>query len=236
MSENNHTQGFADFKLGESLLEAVKDAGYDQPTPVQLRAIPPAIEGRDVVGLAQTGSGKTAAFALPMLRRLETGRARARMPRTLVLEPTRELAAQVQETFETLGERQRLSIALLIGGVSFDAQNRILERGADVLIATPGRLLDHHERGKLLLTGVEMFVLDEADRMLDMGFIPAIERIRKLLPPRLQTMLFSATMPDEIARPRRFLSQRSHASRSRAARSDRRDNSSARRRRRRRSR
>jgi superfamily II DNA/RNA helicase len=186
--------------LSPKVLEAVSLAGFTTPTPIQAQAIPSAIARRDVLGLAQTGSGKTAAFVLPMLTLLEKGRARARMPRTLILEPTRELAAQVQEAFETLGKQHRLTVALLIGGVSFDDQASKIDRGADVVIATPGRLLDHFERGKLLLTGVEMLVIDEADRMLDMGFIPDIERICKLLPFTRQTLFFSATMPSEIQR------------------------------------
>ncbi len=153
---------------------------------------------RDVLGLAQTGTGKTAGFVLPMLTLLENGRARARMPRTLILEPTRELASQVQDSFGRYGVNHKLNLALLIGGVSFDEQDKIITRGADVLIATPGRLLDHFERGRLLLTGVEILVIDEADRMLDMGFIPDIERIVKLLPFTRQTLFFSATMPPEI--------------------------------------
>jgi len=168
------------------------------PTPIQEGAIPPALERRDILGIAQTGTGKTAGFVLPMLTLLERGRARARMPRTLILEPTRELAAQVHENFEKYGKNHRLNIVLLIGGVSFDEQFRKLERGADVLIATPGRLLDHTERGKLLMTGVEILVIDEADRMLDMGFIPDIERIVKFIPFTRQTLFFSATMPPEI--------------------------------------
>ncbi|MGI9374379.1 MAG: DEAD/DEAH box helicase [Hyphomicrobiales bacterium] len=191
---------FDNLGLSPKVLEAVTAAGFTEPTPIQEQAIPPAIEGRDVLGLAQTGSGKTAAFTLPMLHRLEKGRARARMPRSLILEPTRELAAQVHEAFETFGKKHRLTVALLIGGVSFDAQDRKLDRGADVLIATPGRLLDHFERGKLLLTGVDIFVVDEADRMLDMGFIPDIERLYKLLPFTRQSLFFSATMPPEIQR------------------------------------
>jgi superfamily II DNA/RNA helicase len=189
---------FEELGLSEKVLKAVADAGYKEPTEIQKQAIPPALEGRDVLGLAQTGSGKTAAFVLPMLVRLERGRAKARMPRTLILEPTRELAAQVYEAFQTLGKEHRLKVALLIGGVSFEEQSRIIDRGADVIIATPGRLLDHFERGKLLLTGIEILVIDEADRMLDMGFIPDIERIVKLLPVTRQTLFFSATMPSEI--------------------------------------
>jgi superfamily II DNA/RNA helicase len=186
--------------LSERVLEAVKAAGFETPTPIQKGAIPPALERRDVLGLAQTGSGKTAAFALPMLTLLEKGRARARMPRTLILEPTRELAAQVHEAFERLGRGHKLTIALLIGGVSFEDQNVKIDRGADILIATPGRLLDHVERGKLMLHGIEILVVDEADRMLDMGFIPDIERICKILPITRQTLFFSATMPPEIQR------------------------------------
>ncbi len=191
---------FDQLGLSPKVLEAVTAAGYTNPTPIQAQAIPPALERRDVLGLAQTGSGKTAAFTLPMLHIMEKGRARARMPRTLILEPTRELAAQVQESFDSLGKNHKLTVALLIGGVSFEEQARKIDRGADVVIATPGRLLDHMERGKLLLTGIEIFVVDEADRMLDMGFIPDIERICKLLPFTRQTLFFSATMPPEIQR------------------------------------
>ncbi|WP_313528177.1 DEAD/DEAH box helicase [Shinella sp.] len=189
---------FADLGLSQKVLSAVTDSGYTIPTPIQAGAIPPALSRRDILGIAQTGTGKTASFVLPMLTLLEKGRARARMPRTLILEPTRELAAQVAENFEKYGKNHKLNVALLIGGVSFDEQDRKLERGADVLICTPGRLLDHCERGKLLMTGVEILVIDEADRMLDMGFIPDIERIAKLIPFTRQTLFFSATMPPEI--------------------------------------
>jgi superfamily II DNA/RNA helicase len=189
---------FQDLGLSQKVLNAVTDAGYSIPTPIQAGAIPPALQRRDILGIAQTGTGKTASFVLPMLTLLEKGRARARMPRTLILEPTRELAAQVAENFEKYGKNHKLNVALLIGGVSFDDQDRKLERGADVLIATPGRLLDHCERGKLLMTGVEILVIDEADRMLDMGFIPDIERIVKMIPFTRQTLFFSATMPPEI--------------------------------------
>jgi superfamily II DNA/RNA helicase len=189
---------FADLGLSQKVLSAVTDAGYTTPTPIQAGAIPLALQRRDICGIAQTGTGKTASFVLPMLTLLEKGRARARMPRTLILEPTRELAAQVAENFEKYGKNHRLNIALLIGGVSFEDQDRKLERGADVLICTPGRLLDHFERGKLLMSAVEIFVIDEADRMLDMGFIPDIERIAKLIPFTRQTLFFSATMPNEI--------------------------------------
>jgi superfamily II DNA/RNA helicase len=184
--------------LSPKVLAAVEASGYSEPTPIQTQAIPHVLAGRDVLGIAQTGTGKTASFVLPMLTRLEKGRARARMPRTLILEPTRELAAQVEENFGRYGRNHKLTVALLIGGVSFDEQEKKLDRGADVLIATPGRLLDHFERGKLLLTGVKILVIDEADRMLDMGFIPDIERITKLIPFTRQTLLFSATMPPEI--------------------------------------
>ncbi len=191
---------FKDLGLSAKVLSAVETAGYETPTPIQEQAIPVALEGRDVLGIAQTGTGKTASFTLPMLTRLETGRARARMPRSLILEPTRELAAQVEQSFMTYGANHKLTIALLIGGVSFGEQDRKLDRGADVLIATPGRLLDHVERGKLMLNGVEILVIDEADRMLDMGFIPDIERVCKLIPFTRQTLFFSATMPPEIQR------------------------------------
>ena len=191
---------FSELGLSPKVLEAVTAAGYTTPTAIQAGAIPHALQRKDVLGLAQTGSGKTAAFVLPMLSMLEKGRARARMPRTLILEPTRELAAQVQEAFESLGKNHKLTVALLIGGVSFDPQAAKIDRGADVVIATPGRLLDHFERGRLLMTSIEMLVIDEADRMLDMGFIPDIERICKLLPFTRQTMFFSATMPPEIQR------------------------------------
>ena len=191
---------FAELGLSPKTLEAVTAAGYTTPTAIQAQAIPHALERKDVLGLAQTGSGKTAAFVLPMLSMLEKGRARARMPRTLILEPTRELAAQVEESFATLGKNHKLTVALLIGGVAFDPQALKIDRGADVVIATPGRLLDHFERGRLLMTGIEMLVIDEADRMLDMGFIPDIEKICKMLPFTRQTMFFSATMPPEIQR------------------------------------
>ena len=191
---------FTDLGLSEKVLQAVTAAGYTTPTPIQAESIPHALAGRDVLGVAQTGTGKTAAFVLPMLSRLESGRARARMPRTLILEPTRELAAQVEESFVKYGANHKLNVALLIGGVSFADQEAKITRGADVLIATPGRLLDFFERGKLLLNGIDILVIDEADRMLDMGFIPDIERICKLVPFTRQTLFFSATMPPEITR------------------------------------
>ena len=191
---------FEELGLSEELLKAVHDAGYSEPTPIQTQAIPSVLAMRDVTGIAQTGTGKTAAFVLPMIDRLAQGRARARMPRSLILEPTRELAAQVAENFVKYGVNHKLSMALLIGGVAFGDQDKALMQGVDVLIATPGRLIDQFERGKLLLTGLEMLCIDEADRMMDMGFIPDIERICSLLPPSRQTLLFSATMPPEISK------------------------------------
>ncbi len=191
---------FSDLGLDPKVLQAVADTGYTTPTPIQAEAIPHALQGRDVLGIAQTGTGKTASFTLPMITMLAKGRARARMPRSLVLCPTRELAAQVAENFETYAKHVKLSMALLIGGVSFKDQDRLIDRGVDVLIATPGRLLDHFERGKLMLNGVQIMVIDEADRMLDMGFIPDIERIFKMTPFTRQTLFFSATMAPEITR------------------------------------
>ncbi len=191
---------FSGLGLSAKVIDAVAASGYTKPTDIQAQAIPHVLQKKDIIGIAQTGTGKTASFVLPMLTLLESGRARARMPRTLILEPTRELAAQVHENFEKYGKNHKLNVALLIGGVSFEDQNRVLDRGADVLIATPGRMLDQFERGRILLTGVDILVIDEADRMLDMGFIPDIERICGLLPPRRQTLFFSATMPPEIQR------------------------------------
>src|SRR3989454_4628016 len=191
---------FSQLSLSAKLLPAVAATGSTTPTPIQDQATPLFLARRDVLGIAQTGTGKTAAFVLPMLTMLEKGRARARMPRTLILEPTRELAAQVKENFDKYGVGQKLNVALLIGGVSFGDQDSKLTRGVDVLIATPGRLLDHSERGRLLMSGVELLVIDEADRMLDMGFIPDIERICKLVPFTRQTLFFTATMPPEIRR------------------------------------
>src|SRR5712692_5865705 len=191
---------FSELGLSPELLQAVLDAGYTTPTPIQQQAIPVVATGRDVLGCAQTGTGKTAAFALPMIDKLAAGRARARMPRSLILEPTRELATQVEVAFETYGKQHRLTTALLIGGESFVDQLKKLDRGVDVLIATPGRLLDLFERGKILLSDVRILVIDEADRMLDMGFIPDVERIVGLLPKTRQTLFFSATLPPEIRR------------------------------------
>lgn len=194
------TDDFSNLGLSSKVIEAVTAAGYTKPTEIQAQAIPHVLEKKDVIGIAQTGTGKTASFVLPMLTLLENGRARARMPRTLILEPTRELAAQVSENFEKYGKNHRISMALIIGGVSFEDQNKKLDRGVDVLIATPGRLLDQIDRGKIMLNGVEILVIDEADRMLDMGFIDDIEKICSRIPPRRQTMLFSATMSSEIER------------------------------------
>lgn len=191
---------FDELGLSTSLLEAVEKAGYTSPTPIQEQAIPAALSHRDVLGIAQTGTGKTASFTLPMIEILSRGRARARMPRSLILTPTRELASQIADNFNIYGVNHNLTMALLIGGVSFEEQDRKLDRGVDVLIATPGRLLDQFERGKVLLTGVQVLVVDEADRMLDMGFIPDIEKIFKLTPFTRQTLFFSATMPKEIER------------------------------------
>ena len=195
---NQQDSGFAGLGLSPEVQRAVAEAGYSEPTPIQTRAIPYVLQGRDVLGCAQTGTGKTASFTLPMIDVLAHGRVRARIPRTLILEPTRELAAQVAESFAVYGKYQKLSMALIVGGVSFAEQNKKIDRGVDVLIATPGRLLDHVERGKLVMSGVEILVIDEADRMLDMGFIPDVERIVKLLPPRRQTLLFSATLFPEV--------------------------------------
>jgi superfamily II DNA/RNA helicase len=189
---------FADIGLSDELLRALSEAGYDAPTPIQAAAIPQVQMMRDIIAIAQTGTGKTASFVLPMIDVLANGRARARMPRSLILEPTRELAAQVAENFEKYGKYHKLSMALLIGGVQMGDQVKALEKGVDVLIATPGRLMDLFERGKILLTGCEMLVIDEADRMLDMGFIPDIEHICTKLPTTRQTLLFSATMPPPI--------------------------------------
>ena len=191
---------FSEFDLEPRVLSAVTDAGYTTPTPIQAETIPYALKGRDVLGIAQTGTGKTASFALPTVSALVNGRARARMPRSLVLCPTRELAAQVAEAVETYSKYANLSMALLIGGVRFEGQDQLIDKGVDILIATPGRLLDHFERGRLLLTGVQIMVVDEADRMLDMGFIPDIEKIFRLTPFTRQTLFFSATMAPEIER------------------------------------
>jgi superfamily II DNA/RNA helicase len=189
---------FESLGLSEPVLKAVADAGYNTPTPIQAQAIPIVLMGRDVLGTAQTGTGKTAGFTLPLIDILAGGRARARMPRALILEPTRELADQVAQSFDKYGKNSPLSMALLIGGVNYTEQEKLLDRGVDVLIATPGRLIDHFERGKVMLTGVQIFVIDEADRMLDMGFMPDIERIGKMLPPLRQTLFFSATMAADM--------------------------------------
>ena len=198
---------FEDLGLSDQTLEAIKACGYDAPTPIQEKAIPNIFMARDIVGLAQTGTGKTAGFTLPMIDILDGGRAKARMPRSLILSPTRELAAQIAENFDTYGKNSKLTKALLIGGASMEEQIKKLERGVDVLIATPGRLIDLFERGNILLNDIKILVIDEADRMLDMGFIPDIEKICSLLPVNRQTLLFSATMPPEIKRlTKKFLS------------------------------
>ena len=189
---------FSDLGLSDELSRAVADLGYESPTPIQEKSIPIVLMGRDILGSAQTGTGKTASFTLPMIDILASGRAKARLPRSLILAPTRELAAQVAESFEKFSSYHKLSMALLIGGVSFADQNTALSKGVDVLIATPGRLLDHFERGKVLLNDVKILVIDEADRMLDMGFIPDVERIAGLLPRMRQTLFFSATLSDDI--------------------------------------
>ncbi|MCR5870105.1 MULTISPECIES: DEAD/DEAH box helicase [unclassified Sphingomonas] len=189
---------FADLGLSDELLKTVEAAGYTDPTPIQTQAIPSVLMMRDLIGIAQTGTGKTASFVLPMIDILSEGRSRARMPRSLILEPTRELAAQVAENFEKYGKNHKLSMALLIGGVQMGDQVKALEKGVDVLIATPGRLMDLFERGKIMLNGCNLLVIDEADRMLDMGFIPDIETICSKLPTNRQTLLFSATMPPPI--------------------------------------
>jgi superfamily II DNA/RNA helicase len=191
---------FNEFALRPEILQAVADAGYETATPIQQQAIPIILTGSDLLGIAQTGTGKTAAFVLPMIERLASGRAKARMPRSLILSPTRELATQTANYFGTYGKHLNLTMALLIGGVGMDEQWRLLERGVDVLIATPGRLLDQFERGKVLLGGVTILVIDEADRMLDMGFMPDVERIVNLVSRNRQTLMFSATMPPEIRR------------------------------------
>ena len=189
---------FADLGLSDQLLRAITDSGYDVPTPIQKGAIPSVLMGKDLIGIAQTGTGKTASFVLPMIDILAEGRSRARMPRSLILEPTRELAAQVAENFEKYGKYHKLSMALLIGGVQMGDQVKALEKGVDVLIATPGRLMDLFSRGKIMLNDCNLLVIDEADRMLDMGFIPDIEEICTKLPKGRQTLLFSATMPPPI--------------------------------------
>ncbi|MDH5723370.1 MAG: DEAD/DEAH box helicase [Alphaproteobacteria bacterium] len=194
------TESFEELGLSPELLESIAACGYTKPTPIQAQAIPHILMMRDVVGLAQTGTGKTASFTLPMIEILSGGRAKARMPRSLILSPTRELAAQIAENFDQFGQNSKLTKALLIGGSSMDKQIKIMERGVDVLIATPGRLIDLFERGKILLNDIKILVIDEADRMMDMGFIPDIEKIAGLLPMNRQTLLFSATMPPEIKR------------------------------------
>ena len=191
---------FSELGLDPKILKALDDLGYVTPTPIQAKAIPAALQQRDVLGIAQTGTGKTGAFTLPTMHKLSKGRARARMPRCIIVCPTRELAAQVAEDVENYGKYLKLEMALLIGGVSFSEQDRKLMKGVDILIATPGRLLDQYERGKILMTGVQTLIVDEADRMLDMGFIPDIEKIFDMTPFTRQVLFFSATMPNEIKR------------------------------------
>ena len=200
MNNPKSDTSFEDLGLSGELLSVIRECGYTHPTPIQEKAIPIILMSRDMIGQAQTGSGKTASFTLPMIDILSGRRARIKMPRSLILAPTRELAAQVAENFETYGKQHSLSSALLVGGESIREQKRILGKGVDVLVATPGRLLDLFEQGELLLSDINILVIDEADRMLDMGFIPDIEKIISLLPPNRQTLLFSATMPDEIKR------------------------------------
>src|SRR6201994_2549442 len=200
VSETQAANGFEGLGLCPDILKAVADAGYATPPPIQAQGIPVVLQRRDLIGIAQTGTGKTASFTLPMIEMLARGRSKARMPRALVLEPTRELADQVSESFDKYSKYSKLSHALLIGGVSMDDQVKKLDRGVDVLIATPGRLMDHFERGRILLSQVNILVIDEADRMLDMGFIPDVEKICKLLPFTRQTLFYSATMPPEIQR------------------------------------
>ena len=192
--------GFEGLGLCPEILKAVADSGYTTPTPIQAQGIPVVLQRRDLIGIAQTGTGKTASFTLPMIEILSRGRSKARMPRALVLEPTRELADQVSENFDRYSKYSKLSHALLIGGTAMDEQIKKLDRGVDVLIATPGRLMDHFNRGRLLLSQVNILVIDEADRMLDMGFIPDVEEICKKLPFTRQTLFYSATMPPEIQR------------------------------------
>lgn len=216
--ENTTIMNFADLGLSPELLKAVDDAGYTEPTPIQAEAIPPVLMMKDIIGIAQTGTGKTASFVLPMIDVMASGRRRALMPRSLILEPTRELAAQVAENFEKYGKNHDLKMALLIGGVQMGDQLKALDEGVDVLIATPGRLMDLFERGKILLSGCELLVIDEADRMLDMGFIPDIEFICSKLPETRQTMLFSATMPPPIEKlAKTFLSNPKRIETARAA-------------------
>jgi superfamily II DNA/RNA helicase len=189
---------FQTLGLSEEILKSIKEIGYETPSEIQQQAIPHVLMGRDILGCAQTGTGKTASFMIPLVEILITGQSKSRMPRSLILAPTRELAMQVSEDFNIFNKYLKLQMALLIGGISFSEQDGKLAKGVDVLVATPGRLLDHIERGKVMLKDVKILVIDEADRMLDMGFIPDIEKITKLLPKIRQTLFFSATLSDEI--------------------------------------
>ena len=186
---------FADLGLSEASLEAVRDAGYTVPTPIQMQAIPLALKGRDLIGLAQTGTGKTAAFTLPIIDRLAGG---PRRTRALILTPTRELAVQVEESFQKYSRHAELGVVPVYGGVPLDPQEKMLRAGVDVVVATPGRLIDHLERQNVVFDDLEVLVLDEADRMLDMGFAPQINKIVAQIPTYRQTLLFSATMPPEV--------------------------------------
>ena len=199
-SENTKMKNFESLGLSKKLLEAVESEGYTTPTPVQEQSIPPLLAGRDVLGVAQTGTGKTAAFALPVLQIMSRTKTQGkRHIKALILSPTRELAAQIGERFSAYGERLDIRHKVIFGGVNQNPQVRALQKGIDVLVATPGRLLDLINQGHIDITKVEFFVLDEADRMLDMGFIRDIKKVLKLLPKRRQNLLFSATMPKSIA-------------------------------------
>ena len=189
---------FEDLGICKEILLSIESIGYIKPTEIQQKAIPNILIGRDILGCAQTGTGKTGSFIIPLIEILNSGKSKSRMPRSLVLAPTRELAMQVSEEFEKINQNLNLQMALLIGGTSFIEQENKLSKGVDVLIATPGRLLDHIERGKVLIKHIKLLVIDEADRMLDMGFIPDIIKINKLLPKIRQTLFFSATLSNEI--------------------------------------
>lgn len=191
---------FSDLPLIKPLLRAVEEMGYTVPTPIQQQAIPPTLEGRDLLGCAQTGTGKTAAFALPVLQRLSACPVPSGSPiRALILTPTRELALQIGDSFRDYGRHLSLRCAVIFGGVSQKPQEEVLKRGTDILVATPGRLNDLIGQGLVRLDRLVILVLDEADRMLDMGFIHDVKRVLAKTPDRKQTLLFSATVPEEIA-------------------------------------